>query len=104
MSNSKKKAKDHCARLIQKEVSYFNGWAITEAEEERACRKAAVRVIRYLRRRFRKRENELKTELKRCQVAIDRIYGHNAAARAAVVRHYGLRHNIAVRLNSDETS
>lgn len=32
-------------------------------------------------------------EIKRMQIAIDAIYNHNEAARAAVIKHYGLHHN-----------
>lgn len=36
---------------------------------------------------------DLVTELRRYVKAIDDIYNHNAASRAAVIQHFGLNHN-----------
>ena len=36
--------------LIEAEVSYFNGWAVSETTMRKNCEQAAVHVLRYLRK------------------------------------------------------
>lgn len=47
----------HIANLIRDEVSWFNGWAVTQEEMEDSCKKAAYKVCAYL-------ENKKKREIK----------------------------------------
>lgn len=42
------KERDHITRLIRKEVSFFNGWSVSEDRVESACFKAACKVEKYL--------------------------------------------------------
>jgi hypothetical protein len=37
-------------RIIQSEVGFFNGWAVTDAAEWQACAKASARIMRLLSR------------------------------------------------------
>lgn len=43
----------HIAKLIRREVSYFNGWSVSEESVDMACRTAALKILRYLARRTR---------------------------------------------------
>ena len=43
---------------------------------------------------------ELITELRRYVKAIDDIYNHNEAARAAVIQHFGLNHEKFIPANA----
>jgi len=36
------------ANLIQREVSFFNGWYVSERAEREACEAAARKIVRYL--------------------------------------------------------
>lgn len=38
----------HVTKLIRREVSFFNGWAVSESNVDEACEKAATKVLRYL--------------------------------------------------------
>lgn len=38
----------HITRLIRREVSYFNGWWVSDENVDKACEKAAQKVLRYL--------------------------------------------------------
>lgn len=40
------------SKLIEKEVSYFNGWAVSEESMRDNCSKAAENILRYLERRY----------------------------------------------------
>jgi len=51
---------DHIAKLIMAEVSYFNGWRVSEDSMESSCFKAACKVSNYLDRK-QARENRLPT-------------------------------------------
>lgn len=42
----------HIARLIQGEVGYFNGWAVSDELEYKACHKAAKKVAAYIKRQL----------------------------------------------------
>ena len=42
----------HLVNQIRKEVSFFNGWRVSEDREREACEKAADRAIRYLEKKF----------------------------------------------------
>lgn len=44
---------------------------------------------------------ELVTELRRYMAALDAIYNHNEAARAAVIQHFGLWHAQAPNATSE---
>lgn len=37
--------------IIQRQVSYFNGWRVSKETERRDCEKAAYRIMRSLRRK-----------------------------------------------------
>lgn len=45
----------HIAKLIRREVSYFNGWSVSEMQVQSACDKAARKILHYLKDRRRKR-------------------------------------------------
>lgn len=36
--------------LIEAEVGYFNGWAVSEKTMRKDCERAALNILRYLRR------------------------------------------------------
>ena len=42
----------HCTKLIQSEISFMNGWRISEHGEKEACKKAAEKVIKYLKKKI----------------------------------------------------
>lgn len=42
---------NHVTKLIMKEVSYFNGWSVSQEQMEEDCEAAAKAVRKYLRRR-----------------------------------------------------
>jgi hypothetical protein len=44
----KPKTLKHCADLIEKEVSYFNGWAVSHTDVRASCEIATKKIIRYL--------------------------------------------------------
>jgi len=39
---------EDCIKLIKSEVGFFNGWSVSEKTEDKACKKAAQKVIKYL--------------------------------------------------------
>ncbi len=41
----------HTADLIQAEVSWFNGWVVSDIAMRKSCEKAARKIIRYLKLR-----------------------------------------------------
>lgn len=41
-------SRKHIAKLIRREVSYFNGWSVSEESVQAACDKATTKVLRYL--------------------------------------------------------
>lgn len=41
----------HIAELIEGQVSYFNGWAVSDETMERDCRDAAEDILAYLKRK-----------------------------------------------------
>ena len=83
----------HCQSLIIREVGYFNGWKVSDETAAKDCQNAAKKVVRYLLKKFRKREDEQQAKIDRYRKAIDAIYNHNAASRAAVIQHFGLNHD-----------
>jgi len=44
---------EHAAKLISREVSFFNGWWVDEDTKQKACEDAARKVIKYMERRNR---------------------------------------------------
>jgi hypothetical protein len=40
----------HLARIIQSEVGYFNGWAVSQERETEDCLEAAKRIAEYLKK------------------------------------------------------
>ena len=40
----------HIAKLVKKEVAYFNGWYVSHETMEEDCKKAAENIFRYLQR------------------------------------------------------
>lgn len=40
----------HLQKLIQQEVSFFNGWHVSEESERKACTRAAEKIVAYLAR------------------------------------------------------
>lgn len=40
----------HVAKLIRREVNFFNGWSVSEKSVDSACEKAAQKILNYLRR------------------------------------------------------
>ena len=48
MSNLDKRTVNHIAKLIEKEVSYFNGWSVPQEIMESDCKKAADKIAKYL--------------------------------------------------------
>lgn len=55
-----KTEKEHVAKLIRREVSFFNGWWVEEETVQKACEKAAKKVLRYLRARAIRESGETK--------------------------------------------
>lgn len=47
-----KKEYRHLVNQIRKEVSFFNGWGVSEDREREACEKAADNAIRYFEKKF----------------------------------------------------
>jgi hypothetical protein len=45
-----KRKRIHIRKIIQREVSWFNGWQASNASEEESCDLAAQKILRYLRR------------------------------------------------------
>jgi hypothetical protein len=43
----------HVSKLIQREVSYFNGWHVSEETLVKNCDEAARKILRYLKARPR---------------------------------------------------
>jgi hypothetical protein len=41
----------HLTKLIEQEVSFFNGWHASERNVAKACEKAAKKILRYLGRK-----------------------------------------------------
>jgi hypothetical protein len=52
MSVLTQKEKKYAAKLIRDEVSYFNGWGVSEEAVQESCEKALKKVERYLERKF----------------------------------------------------
>ena len=50
------KQRDHIANIIRGEVSYFNGWSVSEDSVDSSCFRAACKIELYLKRKSR-REN-----------------------------------------------
>lgn len=48
---SKEKVRVRLARIIQRRVGYFNGWKVSEEQEQLDCLDAAHDIIRYLKRK-----------------------------------------------------
>ena len=52
--------REHLIDIIEREVSFFNGWAVTQETQRNACEKAATKARRYLEKKlkdhYRKRE------------------------------------------------
>ena len=44
-------SRKHIRRLIVAEVSFFNGWSVSEENMQGACQKAADKILRYLGRK-----------------------------------------------------
>jgi len=42
-------SRKHLAKLIEREVSFFNGWSVSEQRMREACDKAVTNILRYLR-------------------------------------------------------
>lgn len=38
----------HITKIIQREVGYFNGWSVSNEAEEKACRLAATKALKYI--------------------------------------------------------
>jgi hypothetical protein len=47
-----KREKAHIAKLIAKEVSYFNGWSVTQEQMNEDIAKAAENISKYLSRKY----------------------------------------------------
>jgi len=47
---------NHIAKLIESEVSYFNGWSVTEGQMKNDCMVAAQKIEKYLNRNQRNKE------------------------------------------------
>ncbi len=41
----------HLRRIIEREVAWFNGWAVREESMQESCQKAADKILRYLGRK-----------------------------------------------------
>lgn len=48
-----KKERKHLTDIIEKEVSFFNGWAVTQEDQRKICEKAAKKARRYLERKLK---------------------------------------------------
>lgn len=44
----------HCVKLIREEVSFFNGWWVSEKVESESCEKAAKKIFKYLDKKYSK--------------------------------------------------
>jgi len=44
----------HLSRLIEDQVSWFNGWQVSNEAMQKTCQKAANRILRYLGRKDQK--------------------------------------------------
>ena len=42
------KQRDHITKLIMSEVSYFNGWSVSQEDMAQDCWKAACKIEQYL--------------------------------------------------------
>jgi hypothetical protein len=53
MSQIKRKhaSTKHLTKIIESEVSWFNGWSATESAVHKSCQKATVKILRYLRKK-----------------------------------------------------
>jgi len=47
---------NHIAKLIQSEVSYFNGWSVSQETMEDSCKDAAKKIQRYLKNKEKRNE------------------------------------------------
>ena len=50
---SKREIMEQAAKMIEREVSFFRGWYVSDETMRAACRKAATKVRRYLKRRLK---------------------------------------------------
>ena len=41
----------HITKIIESEVSWFNGWATSESSMHESCQKATKKILRYLRKK-----------------------------------------------------
>lgn len=44
------------ARIIKRNVSYFNGWRVSDTSVDEACQKAAMQIFHWLNRRLKAAE------------------------------------------------
>jgi len=51
------KIKRHIAKLIEKEVAYFNGWCVPETVMVADCKKAADKIAKYLDKKLTNQHN-----------------------------------------------
>jgi len=51
MAAKREPDKKHMTKLIRREVSYFNGWSVSEERVTEACANAVESILRYLKRR-----------------------------------------------------
>jgi hypothetical protein len=50
---SKREILEHAAEMIEREVSFFRGWYVSDETMRATCRKAAKKVRTYLKRRLK---------------------------------------------------